>query len=90
MPFLLIKHEVEDFDHWKTAYDEHKSVRDQMDLKELYLLQNTHNHNEVVLLFQAKSEGKALEFMESKDLEQAMKEAGVLGTPEMHILREAS
>ncbi|MCX2740333.1 hypothetical protein [Pontibacter anaerobius] len=90
MPYLLIKHEVADFDHWKTMYDKHKSARDHADLHELHLFQNTYNHNEVIVLFEAKSEGKVLEFMESKDLEQAMKGAGVLGTPEMRILREVS
>lgn len=90
MPYLLIKHEVADFDDWKTVYDDHRPVRDKADLKELYLFQNTYNHNEVIILFQAKSEGKALEFMESKELEKAMQHAGVLGTPEMRLLREVS
>lgn len=90
MPYLLIKHEVADFDHWKTIYDSHKPARDQADLQEVYLFQNTYNHNEVIILFEAKSEGKALEFMESKELGKRMEEAGVLGTPELRLLREVS
>lgn len=86
MTYLLIRHEVNDFDHWKTAYDNHKSARDEADLREMYLLQNRYNHNEVVILFEAKNEHKAQDFIESEDLKEAMKGAGVVGTPEIRML----
>ncbi|WP_439882488.1 hypothetical protein ACSX1A_04830 [Pontibacter sp. MBLB2868] len=90
MPYLLIRHEVDNFDKWKTAYDNHKSARDKADLQEVYLLQNKYNHNEVVILFEAKNDHKAQEFIESEDLKEAMKGAGIVGTPEIRILEEVS
>ncbi|MDX5483273.1 MAG: hypothetical protein LPK07_16450 [Hymenobacteraceae bacterium] len=88
MPYLFIKHEVQDFDHWKMAYDKRKAIREQVGLKELYLLQNMYNHNEVFILFEAENEHKAQDFIESKELEEAMQRAGVVGQPEMRLMEE--
>lgn len=90
MGYILIRHEVNDFNKWKTVYDDHKSIRDKAGLHELYLLQNKYNHNEVVILFEAKNDNRALDFIESQDLKEAMKRAGVVGTPEIRLLESAS
>ncbi|MDX5437276.1 MAG: hypothetical protein LPK03_08785 [Pontibacter sp.] len=90
MGYLLIRHEVNDFDKWKMVYDEHKSARDKAGLSELYLFQNKYNHNEVVLLFEAENDHRAQDFIESEDLKKAMERAGVVGEPEIRMLEGES
>ncbi|MBC5992053.1 cyclase [Pontibacter cellulosilyticus] len=90
MGYLLIRHEVNDFDHWKTAYNEHKGAREKAGLRDLYLLQNKYNHNEVVILFETENDHRAQDFIESEDLKKAMERAGVVGMPEIRMLEGES
>jgi len=83
MPYLLIHHKVENFDTWKSAYDEHRDARDKAGLTELHLLRNAADRNDVVILFQAKDLERARTFAGSNDLRTAMQKAGVVGPPEL-------
>lgn len=90
MVYLLIEHKVEDFDKWKTVYDEHENVRRKAGLKELYLLKNTSGPNEVVALFEGSDPAKVREFITSEDLRKTMQRAGVVGKPTFNILERAA
>jgi uncharacterized protein YeaO (DUF488 family) len=83
MPYLLIHHKVENFDTWKSAYDQHRHARDEAGLTELHLLRNAADRNDVVILFQAESLARARKFAGSTDLQTAMQKAGVVGPPEL-------
>jgi hypothetical protein len=83
MSYLLIRHKVKNFDTWKRAYDDHRVARKVSGLKELRLLRTRSNPNDIVLLFEARDAEKARAFAKSKDLRDAMKAAGVMGTPEI-------
>jgi hypothetical protein len=87
MPFLLIRHKVEDFAKWRPAYDSHLPSRQQAGLAEKYLLRNMANPNEVVILFTVDDIDKARDFIGSSGLRQAMQNAGVLGQPDICFLR---
>ncbi|MBV9643198.1 MAG: hypothetical protein JO334_06465 [Verrucomicrobia bacterium] len=62
MPYLLVRHKVEDFSKWKTAYDADPGARQKAGLKEDHLLRNTESPNEVILLFEAEDLQPAKEF----------------------------
>jgi hypothetical protein len=49
MNYILIRHKIADFGKWKAAYD----ARAAAGLKEVHLLRNIGNLNEVILLFSA-------------------------------------
>ena len=83
MPYLLIHHKVENFDTWKSAYDEHRSARNEAGLTEIHLLRNAADRNDVVILFQAEDLERARAFASSDDLRTAMQKAGVVGAPEL-------
>ena len=87
MTHLLVHHKVQDFDTWKAAYDRHASARNEAGLTELHLLRNVSDPNDVVILFQAKDAERARAFARSEDLKDAMRGAGVVGTPELIELR---
>lgn len=83
MSYLLVHHKVENFDTWKPAYDSHRVARAVAGLKEVHLLRNQSDPNDIVLLFEARDMEKARAFARSDDLRQIMKNAGVLGSPEI-------
>ena len=88
MIHMLIRHKVADFAKWKPAYDAHASARQSAGLKELHLLRNTENPNEVILLFSAEDADKAKAFAASDDLRQAMQKAGVSDKPDVYFLKD--
>lgn len=86
MSYLLIEHKVEDFNKWKPFYDEHESMRHKAGLKELFLLRGSEDPNYVMILFEARDAAKAHDFINSEDLKKVMRNAGVIGRPNFHVL----
>jgi heme-degrading monooxygenase HmoA len=69
---MLVRHKVADFAKWKPVYDDHLPVRQKAGLKEVHLLRNIENPNEVILLFSVEDPDKAKAFAASDELRQAM------------------
>ncbi len=89
MPYLLIRHKVEDYDRWKQAFDDHASLRQAAGSKGGYLFRNADNPNEIVLIVEMEDLERARQFVGSDDLRQAMQQAGVTGPPEIQFLELA-
>lgn len=87
MAYLLVRHKVRDFAKWKRGYSAHVAARRKAGLKQKALLRSIRNPKDVVLLFQAGDLKKARAFASSRQLRKVMKEAGVVGKPEISILK---
>jgi heme-degrading monooxygenase HmoA len=85
--FVLIRHKVADFAKWKPVYDGHLPGRQKAGLKEVHLLRNNDNPNEVILLFSAEDLEKAKAFAASDDVRQTMQKAGVSDKPDVYFLK---
>ena len=83
---LLVRHKVADFAKWKPVYDDHLPARQKAGLKEVHLLRNIENPNEVILLFSVEDPDKAKAFAASDDLRQAMEKGGVSDKPDVYFL----
>jgi hypothetical protein len=88
--YILIRHKVRDFAAWKRVYDLHRTVRDEAGLKERKLFRRIEGSNEVIILFETKDLKRAHDFMESADLAERMKEAGVVEKPDVFLLDDVS
>jgi hypothetical protein len=88
MNYVLVHHQVSDFAKWKPIYDAHESARQKAGLKEVSLLHKADDDNDVTLLFEAKDIERAKAFTESDDLKDAMKRAGVVGKPDVTLLKD--
>ncbi|WP_345969544.1 hypothetical protein WCX72_09410 [Sulfurimonas sp. HSL1-6] len=86
MAYMMVRHKVRDFNAWKPGYDGHKPARDAAGLKEVYLLQNADDPQEVIALFEAADLEKARAFAASEDLKQKMQEVGVIDRPDIYFL----
>jgi hypothetical protein len=87
MAYLLVRHKVKDFAKWKRGYDGHSAARRKAGLRQKALLRSVRNPRDVFLLFQAGNLKTAKAFASSPQLRKAMKDAGVVGKPEISILR---
>lgn len=86
MPYVLIRHKVEDYARWRPVYDENDPPRDKYGLKKGKLLRNTDDPQELVLIFEIEDEERAREFLGLKELRQTMKRSGVIDEPSVYFL----
>jgi quinol monooxygenase YgiN len=86
MPYMLVRHTIEDYAKWKPMYDEHAATRKASGSKKAHLFRNADNPNEIVLLFEWDDLGKAKKFSQSEDLIKTMQKAGVIGRPDIYFL----
>ena len=83
MSHLFVRHTVENFDTWKSAYDEDAVNRQAFGLEEIALHRGADNPNDVTAVFDLESLARARESAGSDDLKEVMMQAGVQGMPEI-------
>ncbi len=88
MTYLLVRHKVEDYARWKTVYDEHAASRKAHGSRGARVLQNVADRSEQLILTEWPDLEHARKFAGSPDLKEAMKQAGVIGAPEVIFLEE--
>ena len=89
MPYLLIRHKVEDYAKWKPFFDEHGTTRKTEGSKGGYVFRNADDRNEIVMLFEVEDLERIRRFIESEDLREAMQKSGVTDKPDIYYLDEA-
>ncbi|MBY0502111.1 MAG: hypothetical protein K2P93_08965 [Alphaproteobacteria bacterium] len=85
--YLIVRHTVDDFSTWKAIYDGHLSSRERAGLKELHLLHHYEKPNDLTLIFEVEDIERAKAFIASFDTVNKMKEAHVIGEPEVYFLK---
>lgn len=88
MPYILVRHKVEDYARWKSAFDQHGATRKDSGSKGGRLFRNAQNPNEMVILFEWDDLEKAQKFAQSADLRETMQRAGVVDQPDVYFLEE--
>ena len=89
MPYILVRHKVEDFDTWKPGYEDHGVVRGASGCKGSQIMRNADDPNEVTILLEWDNLDNARKFAQSDDLREAMQRVGVVGQPDVYFLNEA-
>jgi hypothetical protein len=87
--YMVVHHLVQDFMKWKIEYDAHETKRQEYSIREFCLLHNIGNRNDLTILCEVSDLAKAMEFLESADLAEDIKYAGVIGKPEISVLKNA-
>ncbi|MBX0324531.1 hypothetical protein EGH21_15990 [Halomicroarcula sp. F13] len=88
MVYVLIRHEVADFDEWKPVFDEDDARREEAGQLSYRLFRTSEDPDELVAIFEMESMEGAREFIDSPELREKMETAGVVGDPEMTFLEE--
>jgi heme-degrading monooxygenase HmoA len=88
MPYVLVRHKVQDYAKWKPVFDEHGVARKASGSKGGQLFRNADDPNDLAILLEWDDVKKARQFVQSEELKQAMQRAGVSGPPEILFLDE--
>lgn len=88
MPYLLIRHTVEDYARWKPHFDQHSIIRQNNGCRGGLLFRDANKPNELVILFEWDNLERARLFSQSQDLREIMRRAGVIGQPEVSFLEK--
>lgn len=86
IPGAVIIHEVDNFDTWKAAFDEHAETRTKAGIIGHAVNRAADNENQVVVLIQAEKAEELTAFLGSEDLKAVMAKAGVKGEPEIMMI----
>ena len=89
MPYVLVRHKVDDWPTWKAAFDEHGSARGPAGSQGGHVWRSAEDPSEVVILLQWDTLERARQFAGSDDLREVMEGAGVSDAPDIYFLNEA-
>jgi len=88
MVHVLVRHAIADYKAWRAVFDASLGFRHKGGEQNCRIFREMDEDGSVTLLFEWESADRAHRFMSSSELKAKMKEAGVLGTPEVHYLSE--
>ena len=89
MPYLLVRHKVEDYEQWKPVFDhDHGATRKRSGSKGGWILRNAFDPNELVILLEWDSSENARHFLNADETREAMQRAGVTDEPDVYFLEE--
>ena len=88
---VIMFHKVKDYDVWKKAFDDHKSVRANAGLTDRGVGYGFDDKNNVVVVLAINDMKKARDFVKSPELKARMDSAGVVGKPDIffyHVVKK--
>ena len=85
MATVFVRHKVADYAAWKPVYDADLPRRNAAGLKEVGIYRESGDENMVLLIWEVENPEVMTEMLQSEDLAEKMKEAGVLTKPEAWI-----
>ncbi|MEO8111922.1 MAG: hypothetical protein ABI594_17875 [Ginsengibacter sp.] len=84
---MVVTHKVANYDKWKASYDKHDSVRLAFGMHSYVVARMLPDSNTVLVAVKADDLDKGMAFGKDPSLKMAMKDGGVIGTPEMHTYK---
>ncbi len=90
MAYMLVRHNVQDYEAWKSVFDSVSDLRRRNGERSYQILRPENGSNSVVALFEWDNLDNARTYAASSELKEAMQRAGVTGKPEILFLEEAA
>jgi heme-degrading monooxygenase HmoA len=88
MPYILVRHKVQDYATWKPIFDQHGATRQTSGSRGGRIFRNVSDPNETIVLLEWDDLEKARQFAQSADLRETMQRAGVADQPDVYFLEE--
>jgi hypothetical protein len=86
LPGIIVMHPVEDYDAWRVAYDEFEEFRRKSGIVGHAVSQEYGNPNHVIVYHQANDLADLRAFVDSVELADTMRSAGVAGDPDIRFI----
>lgn len=90
MPSLLIRHRVADYDAWSVVFAEQEIVRLANGSRGGWILRAATDPVEILVLLAWDDLERARLFVDSDDMQEAMRRAGVIGEPAFWFLEDVA
>lgn len=85
---VLVHHKVADYNSWRSVFDEALNFRHDGGECSCRIFRKSGTPNDLTLLFEWEDIEKAKRYMSSEELREKMRQAGVVGVPEIEYLAE--
>ena len=85
---VLVHHEVADYLNWRAVFDAAIDFRHEGGERSCRVFRKAGDPNDLTLLFEWEDLPRAQCYMNSAELRGKMKQAGVVGIPDIHYLAE--
>jgi len=85
MHYVLVKHNIKEYDKWKNIFDENMENRKNNGSRGSHVFRSAENPNEVVILFEWDDLDNARKFFVSSETKERMESVGVQNQ-EIHFL----
>jgi hypothetical protein len=87
MATLAVQVTIGDYAKWRPVFDKHKRMRaDKAGVKSEHVYRSADNPKEILIWFDVPDVAKARDAITSQEIKNAMKEAGVVGPPKIHVI----
>ena len=87
MGMMIVRHRVRDYGQWRPIFDKHAEMQRAAGLINPRVYHSVDsNKSEIFVVFDTEDMKKAKDFAASADLQEAMRQAGVLDTPTIYFL----
>ena len=87
MAWIHVRHRVGDYNRWKEVFDGLSELKMRYGWKRYRIFQVAGDRTDLLVMEEFDSVEQARNYLESKDLKNAMQLAGVTGTPETTLLQ---
>lgn len=86
---MFIRHEVDDYERWRKAYDDFAQERDGMGVRDASVYRSIDDGGDVTVTHDFDDADAAREFAGSPKLRDAMQDAGVSSPPQIWFVEQA-
>lgn len=83
MPYVMVRHKIANFPKWKRVVQSAAKWRKDSGEKSFYFCRGAKSSNELLVWCEWDNAAKMKKFVKSAELRKRMKEAGVVGKPEI-------
>jgi quinol monooxygenase YgiN len=90
MAYMFVRHNVQDYEAWKSVFDSVRDLRKRSGEKSYQILRQDSDSNNLIVVNEWDHLDSARRFAASPELKAAMERAGVAGKPEILFLEEAA
>jgi hypothetical protein len=90
MALVIVRHRIEDYARWKREFDAFVETRRAGGEKSHRIAHVAGDKNDLCLVFEWDTTANAKRFLDSAELAEAMKRAGVAGTPNIVVAEDVA
>ena len=88
MPFAMIRHQVKDFDQWKSVFDANAGWRKEQGETHYYVFRDVDHPDTIIVLLDFANMETAKRFMQLPSLQEKMMQSGVTGDLQITFVEE--